>query len=166
MQDILWICSKNPEHVWPAKPADRTRKDGGTGCPHCDQSGVSNEQMRFFKALQVHLATLQYETREHTPETCRLPDSRFVFDAVLPEWRIALEYDGKHWHGQPEHLDRDRRKNAKAEADGYTIIRLRLGLEAIGPDDVLVGTRPDLDQWVKLVLRQVMLVIERNRRQS
>jgi hypothetical protein len=165
MQSVLWRCKSDPSHIWRAKPADRTRKDGGTGCPHCDQSGVSNEQMRFFKALKVYLPSLQYETREHTPEACRLSGTRFVFDAVLPEWRIAIEYDGGYWHTLPEHLDRDRRKNAAAEADEYSLIRLRLGLEAIGADDVLVGTRLDVDQWVELVFRQVMLIIERISRQ-
>lgn len=161
MQSVLWACRKNPDHEWWAKPADRTRKDGGTGCPHCDSSGVSKEQVRFFKALSAHLPSLQFETEEHTPDACRLPGSRFVFDAVLEDWRIAIEYDGKRWHDQPEHHDRDRRKNSEAEARGYTVIRVRLGLDAIGPDDIPVGTRPNIAHWVELALQQVLRVIGR-----
>ena len=160
-QSVLWVCSKNPEHEWWAKPADRTRKEGGTGCPHCDSSGVSKEQVRFFKALSARLPSLQFETEGHTPDACRLPGSRFVFDAVLDEWCIAIEYDGKRWHEQPEHHDRDRRKNAEAEARGYTVVRVRLGLDAIGPDDITVGSRPDIAHWVELVLQQVLRIIDR-----
>jgi hypothetical protein len=30
---VWWICSKGPDHEWPAKPCDRTLK--GSGCPAC-----------------------------------------------------------------------------------------------------------------------------------
>lgn len=159
-QLVLWSCKKNRSHVWWAKPADRTRKDFGTGCPHCDSSGVSKWQVEFFSALKEECPTLEYETEDEKPDACRLQGTSFVFDAFLPEHRIAFEYDGYFWHLEPKHLDRDRRKNAEAEAQGITVIRIRLGLDAIGAYDITVGKRPDLALWIPLLLAQVRKVIK------
>lgn len=158
MQSVLWCCKKNRAHVWRAKPADRTRKDFGTGCPHCDTSGVSKWQVEFFSALKEHLPTLEFETEDERPDACLLPGTAFVFDAILPEHQIAFEYDGYFWHREPEHHDRDRRKNAEAEAQGITVIRIRLGLDAIGPYDLVVGKRPDVGLWIRLLLKQVLRI--------
>ncbi len=32
---IWWLCSMNPEHEWPARVADRTRKKNPSGCRYC-----------------------------------------------------------------------------------------------------------------------------------
>ena len=165
-QSVLWCCKKDRSHVWRAKPADRTRKDFGTGCPHCDSSGVSRWQVKFFSALKEHLPTLEYEIEGETPDVCFLPGTRFRFDAFLPEHKIALEYDGLPWHERPEHFERDRRKNAEAAAQGITVIRIRLGLEGIGLYDITVGKRPDLDLWIPLLLEQVRKVIKLRNEQS
>jgi hypothetical protein len=35
-KQIWWKCSKNTTHEWTSTPNARTRKSGGTGCPHCN----------------------------------------------------------------------------------------------------------------------------------
>lgn len=146
---IQWICQKNPKHVWSAKPADRTRAGAPTGCPDCYQGGVSKAQVRFFKALKEYLPALVYETKENTPEECRTGVSQFVFDAVLHEMKIAFEYDGHRWHKEPINYERDLRKNLLAEDLGYCLIRIRCGLDSIGPFDIETTKNPTNPEVVK-----------------
>lgn len=61
-------------------------------------------------------------------------------DILLPELRIAVEYDSVGKHGL-EHVgkreDADRRKDRALRASGWEVVRVRTGrLEPIGPHDV------------------------------
>lgn len=68
-------------------------------------------------------------------------------DILLPELRVAVEYDTPGRHGL-EHVGRreasDRRKDALLRAAGWEVVRVRTGgLEALGPHDVVLpGTGP------------------------
>jgi len=64
-------------------------------------------------------------------------------DILLPELRIAIEYDSVGKHGL-EHVgrreDADRRKDRAVRASGWDVVRVRTGkLEPIGPHDVLLS---------------------------
>lgn len=54
---------------------------------------------------------------------------------ALPDHRIAVELDGVYWHGLPEMVDRDRRKDADLAARGWTVVRIPI-LKNDAPDDV------------------------------
>ncbi|MGP3536669.1 zinc-ribbon domain-containing protein [Microbacterium sp. RD1] len=61
-------------------------------------------------------------------------------DVVLPELRVALEYDSTGRHGL-EHVgmreDADRRKDRTLRAAGWEVVRIRTGkLQALGPHDL------------------------------
>ncbi|SBS74175.1 zinc-ribbon domain-containing protein [uncultured Microbacterium sp.] len=61
-------------------------------------------------------------------------------DILLPELRIAIEYDSIGRHGL-EHVgkreDADRRKDRALRAAGWEVVRIRTGkLESLGPHDV------------------------------
>lgn len=65
-------------------------------------------------------------------------------DIVLPELRIAVEYDTVGRHGL-EHVgkrqDADLRKDRALRAAGWEVIRLRTGkLEPLGPHDLAVSS--------------------------
>jgi hypothetical protein len=65
-------------------------------------------------------------------------------DIMLPELRIAVEYDSTGRHGL-EHVGArersDRRKDALLRATGWEVVRIRTGkLPAIGPHDVQTST--------------------------
>lgn len=65
-------------------------------------------------------------------------------DILLPELRIAVEYDTPGRHGL-EHVGRrettDRRKDALLRAAGWEVVRVRTGgLQPLGPHDVVVRT--------------------------
>ncbi|OUE28314.1 hypothetical protein BFL37_00450 [Clavibacter michiganensis] len=73
-------------------------------------------------------------------------------DIVLPELRVAIEYDSTGRHGL-EHVGRreeaDRRKDRALRAAGWEVIRIRTGkLPPLGPYDLCVSglTRGTVDQ--------------------
>jgi hypothetical protein len=73
-------------------------------------------------------------------------------DILLPELRIAVEYDSTGRHGL-EHVgpreDADRRKDRTLRAAGWEVVRIRTGrLEKLGPYDLQLSgiTRRTLDE--------------------
>lgn len=81
-------------------------------------------------------------------------------DILLPELRIALEYDSTGRHGL-EHVGKreetDRRKDRTLRASGWEVVRIRTGrLEKLGPYDLQLSTigRRGLDRLVD-VLRDI-----------
>ena len=76
-------------------------------------------------------------------------------DLVLPELRIAIEYDSIGRHGL-EHVGRrehaDRRKDRALRSVGWEVVRLRTGkLEPLGPHDLQLPSwnRAALDRLVE-----------------
>ena len=64
-------------------------------------------------------------------------------DIILPELRVAIEYDSTGRHGL-EHVgprqDTDRRKDRAVRAVGWEVVRIRTGrLPALGPYDLQVS---------------------------
>ncbi|MHC2998845.1 zinc-ribbon domain-containing protein [Microbacterium sp. HJ5] len=75
-------------------------------------------------------------------------------DILLPELRIAIEYDSTGRHGL-EHVgkreDADRRKDRTLRASGWEVVRIRTGkLEKLGPYDVQLSSlgRRGLDRII------------------
>ena len=65
-------------------------------------------------------------------------------DIIIPELRVAIEYDSVGRHGL-EHVGRhelkDRRKDRMLRAVGWEVVRIRTGrLQAIGPHDLVAGS--------------------------
>ncbi|MDM7891654.1 hypothetical protein [Curtobacterium caseinilyticum] len=78
-------------------------------------------------------------------------------DIVLPELRVAIEYDSTGRHGL-EHVgprqDTDRRKDRAVRAVGWEVVRIRTGrLPALGPYDLEVSgiSRRTIDQLVDIL---------------
>ncbi len=45
-------------------------------------------------------------------------------DALIPEWHLIVEADGRRWHNRQADHDRDRARDAAALAAGYRVLRL------------------------------------------
>lgn len=76
-------------------------------------------------------------------------------DIILPELRVAIEYDTVGRHGL-EHVGKreeaDRRKDRVVRASGWEVVRIRTGgLEPLGPHDLQLGawSRRGLDALVE-----------------
>lgn len=50
------------------------------------------------------------------------PDAQRV-DAMIPEWRLVLEADGRRWHARLDDFDRDRWRDNQAAALGLRVLR-------------------------------------------
>jgi len=81
-------------------------------------------------------------------------------DVLLPELRVAVEYDSTGRHGL-EHVghreEADRRKDRALRSAGWEVVRIRTGgLEALGPHDLVVSglTRSTVPQLLD-VFREV-----------
>ena len=65
-------------------------------------------------------------------------------DIVIPELRVAIEYDSVGRHGLEHvgrHEEKDRRKDRMLRAVGWEVVRIRTGrLQAIGPHDLVAGS--------------------------
>lgn len=48
----------------------------------------------------------------------------YWIDIALPEYKLAIECDGKQWHSSPEQKKHDRKKNYYLKKNGWKVCRL------------------------------------------
>ena len=58
-------------------------------------------------------------------------------DAVVQEWRLILEADGRAYHTRRDDFERDRRRDNLAVANGYRVMRFTYEMLKTDPDEVL-----------------------------
>lgn len=61
-------------------------------------------------------------------------------DMAYPQWKIAIEYDGRH-HGEGEQWERDVDRLARLEAEGWLVIRVTRTLLFAHPETVAARVR-------------------------
>lgn len=143
-RNLTWRCRSNPAHTWSASPGTRTGALR-TGCPHCKLVRTSRRQL----ALGFELQALIPDTMP-TGATVRAGGRNREIDILMPRLRVAIEFDGHHWHSQPGSAQRDQRKSEALRAAGYTLIRAReQPLPLLHPHDVQVPVTGDLTRDTK-----------------
>ncbi len=65
--------------------------------------------------------------------------SRYQIDIYVPLYKLIVECDGTYWHGRPEQVERDKRKDAWLTNLGYKVVRL--GESEIRNDPVSAARR-------------------------
>lgn len=108
---VWWKCNKN--HEWKTQVHNRT---GGskTNCPICARTQTSfPEQAVAFYLRKKYDILQRYKIK-----------GREV-DIFIPEFNIAVEYDGSIWHSGKEKIKQDLEKTKKLVSEGVTLIRLR-----------------------------------------
>src|ERR1035437_7220421 len=87
---------------------------------------------------------------------------RYEADIILPEERIAIEYDSYKYHQGNVRLKADRLKSTILESNGYVVIRVReRPLEAVGPNDVEVPSNVTSHKVAIIVMRRIGEIMER-----
>ncbi len=66
----------------------------------------------------------------------RLPGSTYLYDLLLPDRKIAIEFDGPY-HSSPSQRNEDEQKDLHATAVGWEIVRIQTKPSAIIPADAL-----------------------------
>ena len=108
---VWWECKKG--HEWRASPVARA---SGRGCPKCSQE---------LKVSFPERAVLYYMSKCFNDVQSNVHFDwlgKSELDIYIPEIRVAIEYDGGHWH---KNVDRDIKKDVKCEFNGITLIRIR-----------------------------------------
>jgi hypothetical protein len=87
-------------------------------------------------------------------------------DIIVPELRVAIEYDSVGRHGLEHvgrHEEKDRRKDRMLRATGWQVIRVRTGrLLPLGPHDLVAGSVSDrlidrLDDELAIIAGELMV---------
>lgn len=112
-----WICSINPDHSWVAPISSRTYR--GSNCSICWKEG-SGSQAEEDIALYLESLGVAVERKVIT-----LLENRRELDIYLPEFKVAIEYNGLHWHSEKY---RDRKyhisKYEECLLKGITLIQI------------------------------------------
>jgi hypothetical protein len=124
---VWWKCRRGHKSYL-ASPAKRTGIDK-TGCPECNPQ-TSRQEFRLFCELTFLFPDAKWRTK-----TCDIE-----CDIYLPSHKVAIEYDGVHWHRSK--VGRDIKKGEDLKELGITLFRLReYGLNAISPLDIVTEDR-------------------------
>jgi len=136
-----WQCA-HCGNEWLASVAGRV---GGKGCSTCRPPGWSSVAIQIGAELAtlVPVGDLERAPREVRREVGWEPD------LVIPTERIALDVDGRFWHGDGHHKtrdsrDRDVRKAQVFHAAGWRLVRIREHpLTPLSANDVVVADLRD-----------------------
>jgi hypothetical protein len=137
----VWWCCQACQFHWPATPKNRM---SGTGCPRCNEQGLSRAQHRVTWELRFCFPELPRErTRircERVPVNGQRMRREREIDILIPSLGVALEYDGVYWHRDPRKIADDIRKNQELKAANLRVLRVReTGLPLLTADDIEIS---------------------------
>lgn len=108
---VWWKCNKN--HEWRAQIHNRTN-GSKTNCPICSRTQTSfPEQAIAFYLIQKFDILQRYKIKG------------YEVDIFVPNYNIAIEYDGNYFHERNDTILRDQKKSRTLEAAGVKLIRLK-----------------------------------------
>lgn len=143
-REVIWKCTVDSRHVWPATVLNRTggHHGGGTRCPFCKLVGTSAQELQLkaelAAVLPIDLATSTVLNANGRPE---------LVDIVLAEpstdLQVIVEFDGRWWHGHPLAEARDTAKTLRLQEAGWKVIRVREAPLALLDKEWDVVVQPD-----------------------
>jgi hypothetical protein len=139
-----WRCA-TCQHEWLAACYSRTVHM--TGCPNCVLTGRSVIELEVAAELA---AFLPVDLDRHV---VRGASRAWNVDIVVPDERLLVEYDGEYWHRDKESFDR--LKTADLRSAGWSVIRIRAGLDPISAEDVAVASLDPAPRVAAVVLARV-----------
>lgn len=139
-QKVWWKC-KRCGNNWQAKINNRTN---GSGCPKCSRYTHTSfaEQVIYYYIKQI------YKDAENSYRTEWL--GRAEIDIFVPSIKLAIEYDGAHWHKNK--ASSDIQKSKSIIEHGIILIRIREpGCPDLGNDYNVVITSSPIGTGIYLV---------------
>jgi hypothetical protein len=139
-QSVWWTCGRG--HQWRA-PIDRRVR--GAGCPSCTNQTSKNE-LRVYTELAAAVPNVFHRHKLDGVEV----------DVYLPDFRFAIEYDGKFWHRQLE--KKDSLKHGYLASLGVTLLRIREApLPKLQAKDIIIPTGSFL---TKATIDQIVAILD------
>lgn len=118
---VLWQCPAHPQHTWRATVSNRVNKH--TGCAICHADGVSSAEAEIVTVIKK-LCGDTTPILTHDRKICNGKE----LDIVLPDQRIAIEYNGVFWHSdgtkKPKANNYHADKTHLATEQGYQLIHI------------------------------------------
>ena len=108
-QKVWWRCAKGHEYL--AAIGSRTGKNK-TGCPYCTNQ-TSRPELRILTEIMAIFNNVEHRSKKFGVEV----------DIFIPSFKLAIEFDGYHFHSEQE--EKDLKKNKTLKAKGISIIRVR-----------------------------------------
>ena len=113
---IWWKCPKGDDHEWKTRPSNRIF--GGTGCPYCDLTPQSKQELTItfeLKKLFKNIDPKGFKTK--------LEGRLRSIDIFIPILNLCIEFDGSYWH--KDKRDVDKIKSEMLFDKGFKLIRVR-----------------------------------------
>ena len=138
---VWWRCPRG--HSYQAIVKSRTNKQQ-SGCPKCSNQS-SEPEVRIFSELQWVFNKVYNRHKINSVEV----------DVFLPEYNLAVEYDGNYWHRNKEQKDLE--KNEFLSSLGIILIRVRQSpLKPISENDIVFNDshslrKKDVDAMFKKI---------------
>ena len=130
-QSVWWRCAKG--HEWKTQINNRSN---GRNCPDCNIQS-SRSEMRIVTELMTCFPNV----------LSRKKVEGYEVDVYLPDYNVAIEYDGSYWHSNKE--TQDLQKQKAVEDAGIRLIRVREEpLRRISSSDILVSRVEEIDKTV------------------
>lgn len=128
ISDFAPIIEREAGAPW-AGVMERLVFEHSAGAPSVDSSYLEGLLERLFSKAQLP------EWRREFPFSIRGRPGRV--DVYFPDWRLAVEADGRTWHGRRRDEEQDRRRDAELAAQGIQVIRLTYTMLTDEPDECL-----------------------------
>ena len=111
-KNVYWKCKKCG-HSWLAQINNRGK---GTSCPNC----IKSRQTSFPEQALVYYFRKKCNVINHY-----CIGQKYTLDLFLPEYNVALEYDGYAWHNNEKSKRRDKYKSSYCAKHTIRLIRIR-----------------------------------------
>ena len=145
---VWWKCQYG--HRWQTTIDKRTK---GNNCPICS----SYQQTSFAEQAIYYYVKKKYKDTESRYK--KIFENNMEIDIYIPNKKIGIEYDGKHYHKSAKSKLREKEKYSICQKEGIRLIRVKETPEKIDKNcDLLITTEwkgnnySDLDNTIRSVL--------------
>lgn len=145
---VWWICPKG--HEWQAQVVNRSNQH--QGCPECTAE---------FKTSLPEKEVYYYIKKYYPSALDNYKDKwlgRKELDIFIPEYKIAIEYDGGHWH---KDVLKDIEKDTLCINNGVTLFRIRdVKCPIYESKSIIVPYNKNIDDFQVIIIKLLNLIAE------